>query len=114
MAIIMESTSSTGFKKVKDFAKELVEAFTISQADTRVSVITYGGSAKVDFRFNSAAGSSLSKAKSGIDKLVLVGGGNAGSGDALQLALDNVFIYGGGSRQNSNKVRTRFMLQQDL
>jgi hypothetical protein len=110
LALAIESTDAIGkdgFSKIKDFAKQLVEAFTISQSKTHVSLITYGTTATGNLWFNSLSGRSLNGKgiRSAIDGLEFVREGNtASTSEALQLALDNVFTESGGSRENANKV----------
>lgn len=110
LALAIESTDTigkNGFRKIKEFAKQLVEAFAISQANTQVSLITFGARADGRLWFNSLTGSSMNvvSVKQAIDGLDFVGGTIASTSSALQVALDSVFTASGGSRENANKVR---------
>ncbi|XP_048583307.1 uncharacterized protein LOC5512020 isoform X1 [Nematostella vectensis] len=106
LTLLLESNDEVGpegFEKVKTFAKQLVSAFDISDKKTRVSVVTYGASAKANFRFNTIAMASKDKILDAIDKLRHVPGGASSTGSALETAFNDVYKPPFGSRDDANK-----------
>lgn len=98
------NSGKQGFESVKTFSKQLVDAFDVSGAGTRVAVISYDDRAAVNFGFNAAGHNSKRAIKNSIDRVSYTGGLKADASKALQLALDKVYQFKNGMRSGSNKV----------
>lgn len=108
LALLLETNDAvgeSGFNKVKTFAKELIDGFSIADSGTRVSVISYGDKAKVDSRFNTIINSNKERVKARIDRIPYRGGGPSLTSKALQEAFQEVYKFAAGSRGPAvNKV----------
>lgn len=89
----------SGFDSVKIFAKQLIDAFDVQGAGTRVSVISYSSKPRLHFGFSDL--NSKDVIKTAIDRVGFQGGAIS---DALQLAVDKVYKTENGMRSSSNKV----------
>jgi collagen type VI alpha len=96
------NTGRSGFDSVKIFAKQLVDAFDVDGAGTRVSVISYSDKPRLNFGFSDLTRKDA--IKNGIDRVGFQGGAASATSDALQLAVDKVYKVENGMRINSNKV----------
>ncbi|XP_048583231.1 uncharacterized protein LOC5507629 isoform X2 [Nematostella vectensis] len=109
LALLIEASTfvgKSGLAKIKSFAKDLVDAFTISHPDTRIAIITYGATPTVNLKFNTLQGPMLSTGavQTAIQEVLpRDGGGVAATTAALRLALNEVFTVAGGSRDIANK-----------
>ena len=104
VAFIMDASGSIGdanYQKEKEFVKEVVYAFGVSESGGHAGVITYSDDAELDIRlgehkslasFNQAVDSlPYSKGRTRIDK-------------ALQLASSQLFSVGAGMRADVTKI----------
>ncbi|EDO40326.1 predicted protein [Nematostella vectensis] len=99
-----DDVGADGFNKLKTFAKDLTKSFSVADYNTRVSVITYGGPAKVEFTLSSLGASSLrQKVNQAIDALKFSGGAGGGVSNALEKAVSDIYTAAGGSRDSANK-----------
>lgn len=98
------NTGSDGFQSVKAFTKQLVDAFDVSGAATRVAVISYDDNAAVNFDLSSSGLNNKIAVKNAIDRIPYRGGAKADASAALQLALEKIYTIQDGMRTGSNKV----------
>ena len=102
-----DATSTSGFQKVKTFARQLVDSFQVGANGAHVGVVSYGLAPSVDLRLNTYTGGALTKQKVSdqIDKLKFKGGRGSISG-ALEAAANDIFTEANGMRGHSvNKVQ---------
>lgn len=107
MTLIMESSNDIGagnFNKMKEFAKQLIDAFVISDFGTRVAAVTYGNTAVLNFKLNSIPGVNQRQVFNEIDNIPFQGGAGGGVSAALEQAVNSIYTKEGGSRDSSNKV----------
>lgn len=107
MTLLLENSDDVGaenFEKMKTFAKDLVNAFIIGNFGSYVALVTYGGSAKVEFKFNSIPGATKKMIFNAIDQVRFQSGPGAGVSAGLQKAVDTIYTESGGTRERSNKV----------
>ena len=105
----MENSAQIGeeqFAKVKDFAKQFVDAFDVREGGTRVAVVSYGSSPLVHVRFNSYSGPLLNTRSiaDGIDEIALRSESSVSTSSALTEVLNTVYADGNGARNGTNKV----------
>jgi hypothetical protein len=93
------------WQQIINFIKRTVGAFHVSPLATHFSMVTFGGTPKVNFYFNTLRGDRLNS--QGVLKLVenakLVGG-RPKIDRGLQLAYKDVFTTGNGMRKYAVKV----------
>lgn len=92
------SLSSDDFTRAKYFMSNVVDAFNIASDKTRVSVITYSNSPRIDIHLSSYT--SKSPLKNAIQHLTFHPG-STNTAAALQSVINSVFTY---SRSNAAKV----------
>ena len=101
-----DAASTSGFQKIKTFAKQFVDSFEIGNDKARVGIVSYSASPSVECRFNSFTGRTLSKQKvfDQIDKVKFKGGRGRVT-NALQAAANDIYTTRNGMRDTSvNKV----------
>jgi hypothetical protein len=111
LALLLESSDDIGkmnFEKMKEFAKEFVSAFDMSDSGsrTRVAVVTYGKSATVHVEMNNTRMSNPKIVKNEIDKIQFQPGAGSGVHAGLQKVLDNFYAAGVDDKtlDHNNKV----------
>lgn len=105
----MENSALIGeeqFDKVKDFAKQFVDAFDISDRGTHAAVVSYGTRPVTHTRLNSYSGPALNKRTitDKIDEIDFRSDGPASTSSALTEVLNTVYADGNGARNGTNKV----------
>ena len=99
------SIGVSGFKKIRDFVKRIIDAFEISEAGTHVAAIWYSDDAEVAFNFTSLQGDNITRDE--VFKLVegiSVTKGKTRIDKALRLAHSDMFSVKGGSQPGRPKV----------
>lgn len=107
---MVESTNligPTGFKEIKTFLKEIVNAFDIRDSGTRVSLIAFNNRPRINLRFDSLRRGSLTKknVKERIDQMEYNAASTASIYEGLEVAEQMVFGSWGNAREYVNKVR---------
>ena len=108
LTFVLENSDDVGpenFEKMKIFARDLVNAFIIGSFGSRVALVTYGGPASVEFKFNSIPGATKKMIFKAIDQVRFQSGPGGALSAGLQKAVDSVYTIAGGVRERSNKVR---------
>lgn len=105
----MENSALIGeeeFDKVKDFAKQFVDAFDIRDGGTHVAVVSYGTRPVIHTRLNSYSDPGLNKRTitDKIDEIDFRSEGAVSTSSALTEVLNTVYADGNGARNGTNKV----------
>lgn len=105
----MENSALIGeeeFDKVKDFAKQFVDAFDIRDGGTHVAVVSYGTRPVIHTRLNSYSGPGLytRTITDKIDEIDFRSEGAVSTSSALTEVLNTVYADGNGARNGTNKV----------
>ena len=108
VAFIVDSSGSVGrrnWPKMLDFMKEMVEAFNVGADKTHIAVVAYSTRAKVEFKFNTLTGPSVTKEGYGrlIDRIRFQRGFTF-IDKALLLAARHVFTTAAGMRPELPQV----------
>ena len=116
VAFIVDSSGSIGRRnwgKMLDFLNEMVKAFNVGADKTHIAVVAYSSNAKVEIKFNTLTGSSVTdeEYKRLINRIRFQRGFTF-IDKALLLADRNIFTTEEGMREEVPKVRKNVVVEQ--
>ena len=98
--------SEDQFDKMKDFAKQFVNAFDVREGGTHVAVVSYGTTPVIHTRLDSYSGPVLNKRTitDKIGEIPFRSDSPVSTSSALSEVLNTVYADGNGARNGANKV----------
>ncbi|XP_022079977.1 uncharacterized protein LOC110973441 [Acanthaster planci] len=104
LVFVLDSSGSVGqsnFEKTKSFVSNVSESFQIGADQTRVAVIQYSSSVKVEFHLNTYADKTF--LQEAIRNITYIGGGTA-TVSALNVTESQAFLVENGARPDLNSI----------
>ncbi|KAM9201533.1 matrilin-3 [Dugong dugon] len=104
LVFIIDSSRSVRpleFTKVKTFVSQIIDTLDIGEADTRVAVVNYASTVKIEF--NLQAYSDKQSLKRAVARITPLSKGTM-SGLAIQTAMDEVFTVEAGARGSNSNI----------